>query len=110
MRLVKMTVSMLIAYPATPNFNLTYYLDHHAPAVAEAWKPYGMGRWTALAATDSSDPFVMIYQADWPDRKSIDNMLAETPPAESQMFEDDEKNFTDKSPIVWIMDIEAGGT
>ncbi|KAK8042360.1 hypothetical protein PG994_012843 [Apiospora phragmitis] len=106
-------VTMLIAYPATPVFNSTYYLANHVPAVAAAWAPYGLTGYRALqsqtAAGSAGDPYVMVFEAEWPDMDAVNDMLTQTPAEEKQRFEEDEKRFTDKAPVVWFMGVGAQG-
>ncbi|KAK6828309.1 hypothetical protein PG990_009922 [Apiospora arundinis] len=102
-------VAMLIAYPATPVFNSTYYLAHHVPAVAASWKPYGLVGYRALRSQAKSDPYAMIFEAEWPSMDAVNDMLTKTPDEEKQHFEEDEKRFTDKAPVVWFMDVGAQG-
>ncbi|KAK8105628.1 uncharacterized protein PG998_003898 [Apiospora kogelbergensis] len=102
---------MLIAYPATSIFNSTYYLTNHVPAVAKAWKPYGLTGYRALQprAGSGSDPYVVIFEAEWPDMDAINDMLTRTPAEEKKRFEEDEKKFTNKAPVVWFMGVGAQG-
>ncbi|KAK7927460.1 hypothetical protein PG985_004458 [Apiospora marii] len=107
-------VIMLIAYPATPVFNSTYYLANHVPAVAAAWKPYGLAGYRALqsqspAGGSAGDPYAMIFEAEWPGMDAVNDMLTKTPAEEKQRFEEDEKRFTDKAPVVWFMGVGAQG-
>lgn len=106
-------VTMLIAYPATPVFNSTYYLTNHGPAVAAAWKPYGLAGYRALQsqspAGGAGDLYAMIFEAEWPGMDAVNDMLTKTPAEEKQRFEKDEKRFTDKAPVVWFMGIGAQG-
>lgn len=106
-------VTMLIAYPATPVFNSTYYLTNHVPAVAAAWKPYGLAGYRALQSQSPAgvegDPYAMIFEAEWPDMDAVNDMLTKTPAEEKQQFEEDEKKFTDKAPVVWFMEVGVQG-
>ncbi|KAK8127908.1 hypothetical protein PG984_009016 [Apiospora sp. TS-2023a] len=107
-------VTMLIAYPTTPVFNSTYYLANHVPAVAAAWKPYGLAGYRALQSQSSptggaGDPYAMIFEAEWPGMDAVNDMLTKTPVEEKQRFEEDEKRFTDTAPVVWFMGVGAQG-
>ncbi|KAK7956495.1 uncharacterized protein PG986_005717 [Apiospora aurea] len=102
---------MLIAYPATPVFNSTYYLSHHVPAVAASWTPYGLVGYRALQSQvqTAGDPYAMIFEAEWRDMDAVNDMLTKTPEEEKQRFEEDEKRFTDTAPVVWFMGVGAQG-
>ncbi|KAK8060015.1 hypothetical protein PG996_009945 [Apiospora saccharicola] len=108
-------VTMLIAYPTTLVFNSTYYLANHVPAVAAAWKPYGLTGYRALQSQYSptegaaGDPYAMIFEAEWPGMDAVNDMLTKTPAEEKQRFEEDEKRFTDRAPAVWFMGVGAQG-
>ncbi|KAI1762755.1 hypothetical protein GGR53DRAFT_401246 [Hypoxylon sp. FL1150] len=106
-----MTITMVIGYPKDSNFNAEYYLQKHLPAVTPAWKPYGMGAWRAMAPTDpSTSPYAMLVEIEWPDTESFYRAQAETSPEDSQKYMDDMKNFTDKGPVIWLMESKASGT
>ncbi|KAI1099290.1 hypothetical protein F4804DRAFT_322347 [Jackrogersella minutella] len=104
-----MTITMMIAYLKDSNFNMEYYLQHHLPMVTPIWKPFGMGSFRAMAATDSQSPYTMVVEIEWPSIEAFHRAHAETPAEKSKEFMDDVKNFTDKDPMVWFMENKAGG-
>ncbi|KAI0142603.1 hypothetical protein F4776DRAFT_661672 [Hypoxylon sp. NC0597] len=105
-----MAITMIIGYPNDSNFNPEYYLNHHLPIVTPIWKPFGMGTYRAMAATDSKSPYAMLVEIEWPSMEAVQRAQAETPAETSQKFMDDMKNFTDKDPVVWFMEQKAGGS
>ncbi|KAI2615175.1 hypothetical protein GGR54DRAFT_632423 [Hypoxylon sp. NC1633] len=104
-----MTITMVIGYPKDASFNMEYYLQKHLPAVNPLWKPFGMGNWRAMAATDPKSPYIMLVEIEWPSMEAFHKAQAETPAQESQKFMEDMKNFTDKDPVIWFMENKAGG-
>ncbi|KAI0006419.1 hypothetical protein F4779DRAFT_596477 [Xylariaceae sp. FL0662B] len=108
--MAKMTMTMMIGYPIDAKFNMDYYLQHHAPAAANVWKPFGAGPWRATAAADTSSPYILLIECDWPDMKTFKKAQAAVPAKVNEWFLDDMKNFTDKDPVVWFMDVKSGGS
>ncbi|KAI1139496.1 hypothetical protein F5Y05DRAFT_411686 [Hypoxylon sp. FL0543] len=105
-----MTIAMMIGYPNDSNFNMEYYLNHHLPTVTPIWKPFGMGPYRAMAATDSKSPYAMLVEIEWPDMEAVQRAQAETPAEISQKVMEDMKNFTAKDPVVWFMEKKASGS
>ncbi|KAI0843272.1 hypothetical protein F5Y06DRAFT_254471 [Hypoxylon sp. FL0890] len=105
-----MAIIMMIGYTNDSRFNLEYYLNHHLPIVTPVWKPFGMGAYRAMAATDSKSPYAMLVEIEWPDMESFQRAQAETPVETSRKFIEDMKNFTDKDPVIWFMEKKASGS
>ncbi|KAL7624676.1 hypothetical protein AAE478_006246 [Parahypoxylon ruwenzoriense] len=104
-----MTITLNIGYPKDAHFDLAYYLEKHLPLAGDSWKRAGMGPWRALAGADPNSPYAVLVQIEWPSIEAFQRAQAETPPDERQRFMDDMKNFTDKEPVVWVMENKAGG-
>jgi hypothetical protein len=101
----KMTVTMTVAYPPSANrtFDADYYIKSHVPMVAAVWKPLGLKSWRMLTPLDSkSAPYVMVFEADWPNMATLGNMQKSIDPVLGKKIQDDLVNYYDQPPVIWL--------
>lgn len=79
--------------------------------IDEAWKPFGMGRWTVaeFKSEDSLDgstpPYIVTATVEWDRVEDLKEALAKG----SQETMKDVANYTDVQPVVWVSKVTATG-
>ncbi|KAI2611564.1 uncharacterized protein GGS25DRAFT_483262 [Hypoxylon fragiforme] len=105
-----MTVIMVIAYPKDANVNMAYYLEHHLPAILPSWTASGMRGWRVLTATAAGpeSPYGVVTEIEWPDMQTFHRAQEATPPEVTKKSAEDLKNYAQKAPAIWFMEVGAG--
>lgn len=103
-----MTVTMVVAYPKGANVDIEYYKSKHWPAIIEHWTLFGMGnaRWMTVEG-ESSCPYELIAEVDWPNMAAFQKMQAELPAEIQQAIKEEVKNYCSLAPMVWFMEVKG---